>query len=221
MMRAFLLASMRQFTYGGVFLALAIAGFGVPLPQEVTLLLTGYLLEHGRMDPRITVPVGIAGVIAGDVIGFWLIRKGAARLQSLPVLRGILTSERFARAQDALARREAVTIAVARNVTGVRTIVFATAAATGTPFGRFLLWDSLASIPNVVLLLWLGYVFSNRLGMITREVSRVEHWVAGGIVALVLLWALRAWLRRPPTPSESPALAPVPQGLENPGADGE
>ena len=179
-MRAFLLHYMRQFTYGGVLVLLAVAGLGVPAPQDLTLLLAGYLIEHGLMNPSITVPVCIVGAVTGDAIGFWLVRKSTERLRTVPLVGRILTPERMARAQGALARHEAVTIVLARNVAGLRTVVFASAGATGTPFARFLLWDSLAAIVNVALLLTLGYVFSHRLKMITREVSRVEHWIAFG-----------------------------------------
>jgi membrane protein DedA with SNARE-associated domain len=195
-MRAFLLHYMRQFTYGGVLVLLAVAGLGVPAPQDLTLLLAGYLIEHGLMSPSITVPVCIVGAVTGDALGFWLVRKGTARLRTVPLLGRVLTAERMARAQGALARHEAVTIALARNVPGLRTVVFATASATGTPFARFLLWDSLSAILNVALLLTLGYVFSHRLKMITREVSRVEHWIAFGVVALVVAWSLASLLRR-------------------------
>ena len=162
-MGSFALRYMRQFSYGAMFVLLASAGLGVPAPQDITLLLVGYLLQRGLMTPAITVPICVVGAVTGDALGFWLVRKGAGRLRRLPRLGAILTSERFIRARSALKRHEALTIALGRNVAGVRTAIFATAAATGTRFGRFLLWDLLAAIPNVALLLSLGYGFSHHL----------------------------------------------------------
>jgi membrane protein DedA with SNARE-associated domain len=195
-MRIFALRYMRQFSYGAVLALLASAGLGVPAPQDVTLLLAGYLVQRGVMTPAITVPVCVVGAVTGDAIGFWLVRKGAGQLRRLPRVGAILTSERFARAQTALARHEALTIAVGRNVAGVRTAIFATAAATGTPFGRFLLWDVLAAIPNVALLLSLGYGFSNNLKAIIGQVSRAERWIALGSVGLAFAWVVMSWRRR-------------------------
>src|SRR5919197_1386323 len=100
-MRAFLLHYMRHFTYGGVLVLLAVAGLGVPAPQDLTLLLAGYLVERGLMNPSITVPVCIVGVVTGDAVGFWLVRKSTARLRTAPLVGRILTSERIARTQDA------------------------------------------------------------------------------------------------------------------------
>jgi len=187
-MGSFALRYMRQFSYGAVFVLLASAGLGVPAPQDITLLLAGYLIQRGMMTSAITVPICVLGAVTGDILGFWLVRKGAGQLRRLPRLGAILTSERFARARSALVRHEGLTIALGRNVAGVRTAIFATAAATGTPLGRFLLWDFLASIPNVALLLSLGYGFSNNLKAIIKSVSQAEHWIAIGCVVLAIAW---------------------------------
>ena len=195
-MGTFVLRYMRQFTYGAVFVLLASAGLGVPAPQDVTLLLAGYLIQRGSMAPAITVPICLMGAVIGDAIGFWLVRKGAGRLRRWPRLGAILTSERFIRAQSALVRHEALTIALGRNVAGVRTAIFATAAATGTPFARFLLWDFLSAIPNVALLLSLGYGFSHNLRALIGQVSRAEHWVAIGFLGLAAAWLFMSWRGR-------------------------
>ena len=195
-MRAFPLRYLRHFTYGGLFTLLAVAGLGVPAPQDVTLLLAGYLIHRGLLEPSATVPVCVAGAVAGDAIGFWLARTGAARLKRVRLIGELFTSAHFARAERALARNGALTIAVARNVAGVRTVVFATAAATGIPFARFLLWDVLSAIPNVAVLLGLGVLFSDRLKTITVRVSRAESWIALGVLALVGAAVLLSRLRR-------------------------
>jgi len=187
-MGSFALRYMRQFSYGAVLVLLASAGLGVPAPQDITLLLAGYLIQRGMMTPAITVPICVVGAVTGDALGFWLVRTGAGRLRRLPRLRAMLTSERLARARSALLRHEALTFSVGRNVAGVRTAIFAAAAATGTPFGRFLLWDLLAAIPNVALLLSLGYGFSNNLKAIIKGISKAEHWIAVGFLVLAVAW---------------------------------
>ena len=194
--QAILLPYLRHFTYGAVFVLLGVAGLGVPTPQDLTLLLAGYLVQRGLMAPSITVPICLLGAVTGDALGFWLARQGAARLRKVRRLGKLLTSEAVARAQHALVRHAALTIAVARNVVGVRTVVFAAAAATNIPFARFLLWDFLAAIPNVALLLSLGYVFSNHLKTIIVRVSRTEYWIALGTLALAVAWFLVAWRNR-------------------------
>lgn len=200
-MPAALFLFLKQFTYPAAFVLLAFAGLVMPIPQDVTLMIAGYLVHRGVMETSATLPVCIIGVVVGDSMLFWIARKGADRLQRVPAFGRLLAPARLARAQGALARHEAVTIAVARNVAGLRAAVFATAGATGTSFRRFLLWDSLSSIPNVALFVALGYFFSNRVKTLTRDVTRAEGWmglaVAAVVLALVVVTALRRRARRP------------------------
>ena len=69
-MGSFALRYMRQFSYGAVVVLLASAGLGVPAPQDITLLLAGYLIQRGMMTPAITVPICVVGAVTGDALGF-------------------------------------------------------------------------------------------------------------------------------------------------------
>jgi len=191
-MRATLLPYLYQFTYGAAFALLVLAGLAVPIPQDITLLMSGYLVNRGVMNPAVTVPVCIAGALGGDIVLFWIARGSANRLVRSRMLGSVLTPERFARAEVALARHGGKTIVVARHVAGLRAAVTAVAGATGMPFGRFLLWDTLSAFPSVGLMLALGYVFSDRLNWVTRKVTHVEHWAAAAAVALTVI-AILAW----------------------------
>jgi membrane protein DedA with SNARE-associated domain len=197
-MRWALLPYLRQFTYGAAFALLVAAGLAVPIPQDVTLILSGYLLNRGVMNPAVAFPVCIAGALGGDVLLFWIARGSATRLSRSRILSGVLTPERFSRAEAALARHGAKTIIVARHVAGLRAAVTAVAGATGMPFGRFLFWDFISAFPSVGLMLGLGYVFSDRLSWLIRRVSHVEHWMATCAVglAVVAIAAWQVWKRR-------------------------
>ena len=65
------------------------------------------------------------------------------------------------------------------------------------PTARFLLLDLVGAVPNVAVLVGLGFYFSNRLKMVSREVTRVER-VAGAslLVMIAVVVALVFWRRR-------------------------
>jgi len=191
-MRWALLPYLRQFTYGAAFFLLVAAGLAVPIPQDVTLIFSGYLVHRGVMNPAVAIPVCIAGALGGDVALFWIARGSVTRLSRSRILGGVLTPARFARAEEALARHGAKTILVARHVAGLRAAVTAVAGATGMPFGRFLFWDFISAFPSVGLMLGLGYLFSDRLSWLIRRVSHLEHWVAACVAGLAML-VIVAW----------------------------
>jgi len=188
---ATLLPYLEQFTYGAAFVLLLAAGIGIPIPEDIPLLLSGYLSRQGIMRLEIAVPVCFAGVLLGDTALFFLARHGGSRLATRPLMGALLTPERMARAKDVLSRHGTKAIVIARHVAGLRVAVFAAAGAGGMPFRRFIFWDALSSCASVPLMLGLGYVFSDRLEALTRHIHRVQHWaiaIALALAIVALVW---------------------------------
>jgi len=69
-----------HFGYVAVFAALAAAGVGVPIPEELTQLTTGALAHEGYLDLRIAIPVVWVGILTGDAMLFFLARRHGPRL---------------------------------------------------------------------------------------------------------------------------------------------
>jgi membrane protein DedA with SNARE-associated domain len=188
---ATLLPYLEHFTYGAAFVLLLAAGIGIPIPEDVPLLLSGYLSHQGVMRMEVALPVCFAGVLLGDAALFFLARHGGSRLATRPLTGGVLTRDRMVRARGVLSRHGAKAIVIARHVAGLRVAVFAAAGAGGMPFRRFIFWDALSSCASVPLMLGLGYVFSDRLEVLTRHIHRVHHWAIAIALALAigaLLW---------------------------------
>src|SRR6185295_20371610 len=163
----FFLPYLEHFTYAAAFVLLLAAGIGIPIPEDIPLLLSGYLSYRGIMRIEIAAPVCFAGVILGDASLFLLARRGGSRLATRPLAGGFLSRDSIRGAKDMLERHGAKAIVIARHVAGLRVAVFAAAGATGMPFGRFILWDTLSACASVPLMIGLGYVFSDRLDVLT------------------------------------------------------
>jgi membrane protein DedA with SNARE-associated domain len=195
-MRLTLLPYLQHFTYGAAFSLLVAAGMAVPVPQDVTLILSGYLIHRGAMNAMIAVPVCILGAVGGDLMLFSIARRSTARLMGHRLTARILTPQRVARAEEALHRHGATTIMVSRHVPGLRAGVCAVAGASGMRIGRFIFWDTIAAVPSVGLMLSLGYLFSDRVAWIQRRVTHVERWVAVAALGTLALALVAAWLYR-------------------------
>src|SRR6185295_9191699 len=104
MMVETLLPYLEQSTYAAALVLLLAAGIGVPIPEDIPLLLSGYLSRKGIMRLPVAIPVCFAGVLLGDAALFLLARHGGSRLGTRPVMGRLLTPERMARAKDVLAR---------------------------------------------------------------------------------------------------------------------
>jgi membrane protein DedA with SNARE-associated domain len=71
-----------------IFLALTFGIIGLPLPDELILLASGYLVAHDKLDPLLTLGCALTGSMAGITISYligyfissWVIKKFGKRL---------------------------------------------------------------------------------------------------------------------------------------------
>ena len=73
--------------YLGVVMILVASGFGLPIPEDVPLLLGGYLCGVGQADIQLMVPVAFFAVVGADLIVFGLGRRYGHHVPRLPILR--------------------------------------------------------------------------------------------------------------------------------------
>ncbi len=183
-----------QFTYVGAFVVLLLGGIGVPIPEEMPIIVSAVLARQGASRWWIAVPVCLVGVLSGDVIlycGGW--RWGRAILDWRPVR--LLVSRRRARQIEAAYRRHAVkTIITARHIVGLRAVAFLTAGIVRVPFRTFFIADGGSAAFSVSLDFALAYFFTDRFVAIMRDVRHVEHWLGLlAVIAAAVTVTLLAW----------------------------
>ena len=185
-----------HFGYVAVFAALAVAGLGVPIPEELTQLTAGALSHEGILDLRLAIPVVWVGIVAGDTVLFLLARRHGPWLLGTRAARRVLTAERVSMLQRHFARHAFWTVAAARHTGGVRFAAFALAGASGVRTATFVLADALSALVSVPLVVGAGYLFWHHLTEARRGVRLVElsilAAVAVAIGVVLLVRRLRA-----------------------------
>ena len=85
-MAALLESFFLQYGYAAVFAVLIACGFGVPIPEDITLVTGGIISGLGYTDVHIMVVVGMLGVLAGDGLVLLQVASGATiSLNSAPL----------------------------------------------------------------------------------------------------------------------------------------
>ncbi|MDF1839269.1 MAG: hypothetical protein P1V35_15480, partial [Planctomycetota bacterium] len=83
--QSFLSSIYERLGYGAPFLVLVGAGAGLPIPEEVTMVGSGYLLHQGLVD---TFPIMLTcwlATLIGDSIPFWIGRILGPKALKLPL----------------------------------------------------------------------------------------------------------------------------------------
>jgi membrane protein YqaA with SNARE-associated domain len=77
-----LLAALTEYGSPALFLVVAIAAIGVPVPVTLLLIVTGSLAAQGSIDIWSAIVMAAVGSVAGDQIGFAVGRWGGKGLAS-------------------------------------------------------------------------------------------------------------------------------------------
>lgn len=182
-------AFLAHFGYAALLAALLAGGVGVPVPEELTQLSAGFLVSHGIFELRFALVTIWVGIVAGDALLFALARRhGPAALRAKLVAR-VLTDERRRALERHFARHAFLTVAIARHMGGVRVAAFALAGASGVRLRTFLLADGLSALVSVPVVVGAGYLFSEHLSQVRRDLRAIELTVlAVGLLVAGVLW---------------------------------
>jgi membrane protein DedA with SNARE-associated domain len=185
-----------ELVYLGIYLMLVVSALGIPLPEDLTLLAAGYLINRSLLHPVPAVAVGILGVLTGDFLGHSLGRLLGPRIWKQKRFSRVLTEKRYRWIRGKFDRHGEKMVFFARFVSGLRGPVFVTSGIMEMSRARFLLYDFAGAVISVPLFLLIGHLSGPHLetALIHLVRARTTVLLLLGLAAIAL--ALRALARR-------------------------
>ena len=189
-----LLGSTAGFTaYGLIFVVLLAAGFGLPLPEDIPLVMGGVLVHRGGANLYVMIAVGYLGIVIGDSIMFGLGRRFGARVGSQPgkgFFGRIITPGSRARVEGLFKKHGEKIVMIARFLPGVRTVTYFTAGSVGMQYWHFLAYDSIAALLSAPVFVVLGYYFGSDIEALLARVASGERNVMLGLLLIIAVAVL-------------------------------
>ncbi|KFE70090.1 DedA family protein [Hyalangium minutum] len=182
--------------YATVFLILLACGLGVPLPEDISLILGGFLAHKGAASLPVMMVVGFAGILAGDSLIFHFGRKLGSKVGRKPggFFARIITPEKRAKVEGLFEKHGHKVVMIARFMPGVRAVTYFTAGSVGMPYWRFIFWDGLAALLSAPVFVFLGFHFGSELDFLIGKLKDGQFVVMGILVAAGVGYFL--WQRR-------------------------
>jgi len=177
-----------RYGYGVVFVGVLLENAGIPVPGETALLAGGALAHFGRLSLFWVVLTAICAAIIGDNLGFLIGRWGGRALADRHGWKIGLTAKRLQQFDRFFDRYGALTVFIARFVTGLRVVGAALAGASGLPWRTFLFYNAAGAVTWSIAIGGVGYLLAYSWVTLERWVGRT------GVAALVLVAAVMLYM---------------------------
>ncbi len=183
-------STVHSWGYSGVFGLMFLEASSIPIPSEVILPFSGYLVSVGALNFWITLIVATIAAIAGSLVDYYIGLKGIEALTKYRLLgRAIFNESQLKVAAGWFSKYGAVMVFLGRLIPGFRTIISFPAGAVKMPLAKFLVYTLAGCIIWNSLLIYVGYY----LGIKWQEVADFSHYLIIGTVA-ALIAAAAAYL---------------------------
>lgn len=189
----YLIAFFSAYGYFAVFIVLVACGFGLPIPEDITLIAGGVICSlsegngHG-LSVYIMGMVGLIGVLSGDSSMFMLGNKLGSRITRIPGLKHIITPKIYAKIQEKVHRYGVKILFIARFLPGLRAPIFVTAGISHkVKFWKFILLDGAAALISVPIWVYAGYFFAHDLNHLLVLAHKSQLFVSLGFAVLIIL----------------------------------
>ncbi len=184
--------------YGGIAVAMAIESACIPLPSEVIMPFAGYLVSQGRFSLWGVSLAGAIGCTLGSAVAYAVGAYGGRDFILKYGRYVLITPHEVAWADRWFARYGMAATFISRLLPVIRTFISFPAGVARIPFGPFLVYAFLGSLPWSWVLAYAGML----LGEHWDQVGDVLHSLDVVIVVILtagVAWFLwRHWPRRVP-----------------------
>jgi membrane protein DedA with SNARE-associated domain len=201
---------------GGFFLALALAGVGIGIPEEVIVASAGvWVGTNPDLGPLrwLSLPVCILGIVLSDVMLYGIGRWWGNRLLQHPWFARILKPEKREQIEKNLHVYGLRILVFVRWVPGIRSPMFITAGTMRLPLLKFVIADAIAATIGHTMLFflawWLGDIVKDLIEEAERTAGKVVHFaLLLVVIAIAGAYFLFHFYKRPVT-TANPADVPL------------
>lgn len=182
---AFIVAVIASLGYGGVILMMAIESACIPLPSEVIMPFSGYLVSTGRFGLNLVAVAGAVGCLVGSYVAYYVGASGGRWVLERYGRYVLIAPHELEIADRFFARWGSPAVFISRLLPVVRTFISFPAGVSRMPLLPFTIYTLIGSYLWSLALAYLGM----KLGQHWNTLGPYFHRFDGVIAALLVLGA--------------------------------
>jgi membrane protein DedA with SNARE-associated domain len=192
--------------YLWLFWILLLCGFGLPIPEDISLIAAGYLSwcrnnqlqcdGFAGLNVHKAFLICFTAVLGGDTIAFFFGRRYGRRVLASKLARRYFTPRRQLRVRAYFRKFGSRVILVGRFTPGLRFTIFFTAGTLHVRPAIFFIYDFIAAAFSVPVLVYVAYFFGEQINNVIKYARQAEHGILAVIVILGIVVGVKLWRRR-------------------------
>lgn len=179
-----------HFSYLAIFFFALFSGLFIPIPEEIVLLITGYLIKSGVIHATPAIIVAIIAFAIGDNILYELTMRNNKHVSKL--VHEVLSLKFIQKRKAILEKNIGVMVFVFRFVPFLRFIAPVFAGYVKAKRKTFMFFNTLAISIYATFFIWVGYFFKDSFSYIVLELSKFRHMIFILVLIVVGLMISRA-----------------------------
>ena len=180
--------------YAGIFLLMLLESAGAPIPSEIIMPFSGFLIVSGKLNFWLVVLIGASANLIGSIFaylgGVW---GGRPMLEKWG--KYLLISRRDLDLADRWFKKHGeLTVFFSRLVPLLRTFISFPAGVAKMNFKKFCVYTFLGALPWVWLFTWLGVKMGENWELIRKKIETFDIFILA-IAVLIVVWYIRRHLK--------------------------
>ncbi len=177
-----------------VFFALLICGFGLPIPEDITLIAAGIASYYGYGNVYLMIAVAFAGIIIGDTVLFSLGRRFGDPIKKTSLFRRVFSDSVLHYIENRLNEHGSKVVFAARFMPGLRAPIYFTAGLMKIRYIVFFTYDFLAALISVPVVIYFVYYLGENIDYAVKMVQRIQHGIAILVFIVIAFIAIEGFL---------------------------
>ena len=176
-----LIVYLSSVSYLLIFLLFIATGLGLPIPEELVLLVLGYLTAYDILKVTPALLTSFIAVIISDNLGYFIGKYNKNFLQKF------VSKKKFQFAKNHMLQHGKKTLFLSRFICGLRVLFPIVTGSVGIPWKTFILVDLSAILILIPVFFSLGYLFSSYVDSIGKFIVTIDRIVLAIVISLFFL----------------------------------
>jgi membrane protein DedA with SNARE-associated domain len=187
-MLSFIIEYIEHFTYLGIFIVITSGSIGVPVPEEIPLIIGGFMFYKGYVNIYLLIGIAIFAIITSDLIIFYIGRNWGRWVVNHRRLSKIFSIKRLKNGEKYFKKYGRKAVFIGRFLSGIRVISLLSAGIFKMNIWEFLALDFMSAIISVPLFVGIGYISAQYIEVFLKFFYKFDKIV--GFLSILILMSL-------------------------------